>query len=75
MRLEDFLELHQDGSCDAITIDEGPTSGKMYCEECRQEVVLESEWFEKIKDREVERFCIIGGGYEVLELIISIKPE
>lgn len=74
MRLEDFLELHQDGSCDAITIEEG-ISEEMYCEECPQEVVLESEWFEKIKDREVERFCIIGGGYEVLELIISIKPE
>ena len=75
MTLAEFLRLHEGGVA-CISISENETSAlkptKRYCEEEEQETIMESEWFEKIADYEVKRFCVIGGGIYPVELCIEV---
>lgn len=75
MTLENFMELH-DGGVACVSIYEY-TDGKkhQYCEEENQEDILDAEWFEKIAQREVKRFCVIGGGMYKVELCIELREE
>lgn len=79
MTLREFLELHEGGvAYDCVSIAEGSRGIKnrhQYCEEESQDYILESEWFEKIADREVVRFCVIGGGMYKVELCIEVARD
>lgn len=79
MKLREFLNMHDGGvAYDCISIADGVRSikkGHQYCEEENQEYILKSEWFEKIADREVVKFCIIGGGMYKVELCIEIAEQ
>lgn len=78
MTLYEFLRLHEGGVA-CVSIAENETSIKkqkiQYCEEENQEDILESEWFEKIANRRVKRFCVIGGGMYKVELCIEVASE
>ena len=74
MTLRDFLELHEGGcACNCVSISE--QSGCQFCEEESQDYILKSEWFKKIADKEVVRFCVIGGGIYKVELCIEIQEN
>lgn len=77
MTLREFLELHEGGVAnDCVSIAEGSRGIRhQYCEEESQEYILESEWFEKIADRAVVRFCVIGGGMYKVELCIEVAEK
>lgn len=80
MDLASFLRLHDGGvACVSITsvAKKGVMLGKRtrICEEESQEEILESEWFEKVADKEVIRFCVIGGGSYKVELCIEVADE
>lgn len=76
--LKQLLNLHQGGDT-SISIHELPYNNncyaKTYFEEEEQEEIEQSEVFETIKYRKVERFYIIGGDLYDTELIIELKAS
>lgn len=86
MTLNNFLKLHQNGTCDCISITEEPewnyggyAKEKRICEEVSQESLTKSDVYKdlwkSIKNRQVKHFCIIGGGMYPVELTIYIEEE
>lgn len=82
MTLNNFLQLHKDGCAqDCISIHQLPydydlhTYAQTFYEECRQEDVLQSDTFEKIKNAQVDHFNIIGGGIYDIELCIYLTAN
>lgn len=78
MTLYDLMSVH-DGGVARISISENKTNATKktitYCEEASEDDIWESEWFEEIADREVKRFCVIGGGMYNVELCIEVVSE
>lgn len=78
--LKKLLSLHQGGDT-CISIHELPYNNDLHCytktyfEEEEQEEIEQSEVFETIKYREVERFCIIDNDIYATELIIELKAS
>lgn len=73
MTLKDFLALHDGGDamyCVSIKCD-----SEYFCEEESQEYILKSDWFKEIAEREIRRFCVLGGGCYPVELYITIEEE
>lgn len=76
--LNEFLKLHQGENAEVcISIYAGliDQNQHVYCEEESQEVVEDSKWFDKIKDREVVRFCLNNANPHFVELCIEITSE
>lgn len=77
--LKDFLDLHQGGTVDeCISIYAGLIDQKqqhVYCEEEQQSVVLDSKWFDQIKNQEVVRFCLNNANPNCVELCIEIVSK
>ena len=75
MTLKNFMKMH-DGGVACVSIYEYNDGKKhQYCEEVYQEVIVDAEWFKKIAQRKVKRFCVIGGGMYKVELCIELKEE
>ena len=76
MTLGEFLKLHDGGgACVSIYFHNHKGKTKYFCEEEAQSYILESEWFEEIKDRTVRKFCVLGGGCYPVELYIQIAEN
>lgn len=72
MTLKNFLGLHEGGVCCHISIED---RRKKYCEEEEKENIVQSEWFHQLAEREVIRFCVIGGGMYNVELCIELADN
>ena len=81
MTLNNFLNLHQDGCAECISIEQLPYNydsnsyAKTYFEEKSQEEIESSETFKEIKNMQVDHFNVIGGGMDKLELCIYLKGD
>lgn len=80
MTVRSFLKLHEGGVA-CVSIHQKPYNWEKhryvdtYFEEDNQEDILESDTFERIADKEVDHFCVIGGGLEPVELCIYLEEE
>lgn len=68
MTVKNFLKKHIGGVA-CVSIEE---KEKKYFEEENQEDILQSEFFKKIANRPVKKFCVIGGGMYKVELVIEL---
>ena len=82
MKLKKFLKMHKDGCCyGCVTIEQLPYNherhrfAKAYFEEADQEDILASPEFQRIADKQIDSFSVIGGGMYPVELCIFLKEE
>lgn len=82
MTLRNFLKLHKGGDAYVSIHKETTYNREMdiytetyYFEEACQEDILESDTFKEIASKQVDQFCVIGGGAYPVELCISLKEE
>lgn len=82
MTLKDFLGLHQDGvAMRCVSIQQLPYDYEnhrytnTYFEEADQEEIQEDELFQKIMNKQVDHFNIIGGGIDPVELCIYLSEN
>lgn len=80
MTLRNFLKMHQDGVA-CVSISQLPYNfekhsyAKEYFEEGSQEYITSSKIFKEIARKQVDHFCVIGGGIYRVELRIFLKEE
>lgn len=74
MTLHNFLKLHVGGTaCVSIHQNQFSANHKTFFEEEEQERIVETETYRKIRNYQVERFCVIGGGGYPVELSIFLE--
>ena len=73
MKVYELLNLNQGGCVEVISIHKLPYEyknhrySKTYFNECREDELL--------KNRTIDHFNVIGGGYDKMELVIYLKEK
>lgn len=81
MKVYELLNLNQGGCVEVISIHKLPYEyknhrySKTYFNECREDELFKSRRYYAIKNRTIDHFNVIGGGYDKMELVIYLKEK